>query len=84
LVEIELKNNSSIKNPLWSESIAVGSESFIKDIQQKLAGRVKGRLVVTYNGTTALKEPQAPYSILLASQKSTVRLKNTYVLPIRH
>jgi REP element-mobilizing transposase RayT len=84
LVEIELKNNSSIKNSLWSESIAVGSENFIKDIQQKLAGRVEGRSVVTYNGTTALKEPQAPYSALLASQKSAVRLGNTYILPVRH
>jgi hypothetical protein len=69
LVEIELKNNSSVKNSLWSESIAVGSENFIKEIQKKLAGRVEGRLVVTYNGTTALKEPQAPYSTLLAQPK---------------
>jgi hypothetical protein len=55
LVEIELKNNSSVKNPLWSESIAVGSESFMKDIQQKLAGRVKGRLVVAYKELRRLK-----------------------------
>ena len=34
-VNIELKNDSSIRNPVWSETIAVGKEYFVKDIQQK-------------------------------------------------
>lgn len=40
-VETELNNGQSLKNSLWSESLVVGKESFIKDIQQKLASRAK-------------------------------------------
>lgn len=49
-----------IKNSLWSESVAVGNEYFMKKIQQKPVGRVQGHSAVSHNGTAALKEPQAP------------------------
>jgi putative transposase len=80
-VESELKNGSSVKNPLWSESVAVGKESFIKGIKQKLASRAQGRSIVFNNETIALKESQAPYSTLLASKKEVLSLNNTYFLP---
>ena len=34
-IETELKNNVSTRNPHWSEAIAVGSEPFITEIQEK-------------------------------------------------
>lgn len=83
-VENELKNGPSLRNFLWSESVAIGSEYFIKDIQQKLAGRAQGRSAVSHNGTTVLKEPQAPYSTLFANQKGLLSRKNTYFLPTNH
>ena len=80
-MEFELNNGSSMKNSLWSESVAVGDECFIKEIQQRLAGRAQGRL---NNETTALKEPQAPYSTLLANKKGLLSVKNAYFLPINY
>jgi len=77
-VETELNDGHSLKNSLWSESLAVGKESFIKDIQQKLASRAKGRSIVSHNETTVLKEPQAPYSALFTTKKGHLSHKNTY------
>ena len=81
-VETELATNNAIKNSLWSESIAVGDGSFIKEIQQKLASRAQGRSALSYDGTNILKEPDVLYSALFTNQKGVVSLKNTYFLPI--
>ncbi len=75
----ELKNNAATRNSLWSESIAVGSAPFITDIQQKLASRAQKRSVVSMNGTTVLKEPQAPYNSLFDGKNDVLSLKNSYI-----
>ena len=77
-VTIELKNNVSTRNPFWSESIAVGSEPFISDIQQKLASRAQSRSMISANGTTILKEPKKPYTTVFDSKKDVLSLENTY------
>jgi hypothetical protein len=79
-VDVEIKKGSSVKNSLWSESIAVGTECFIKNIQDKLAGRAVGCSVVSHNGTTALKEPQSSYNSLSTGKKGLLSHKNTYFL----
>jgi putative transposase len=81
-VKTELANNSAIKNSLWSESIAVGDEFFIEEIQQKLASRAQGRSVLSQSGTNTLKEPDGPYSALFTGQKGILRSKTTDLLPI--
>ncbi len=79
-VESELRNGSVMKDSLWSESVAVGNDSFVKEIQQQLGGRVQGRSIVAHNGTTVLKEPQPPYNTLFAAKKDLLSLENTYFL----
>lgn len=79
-VESELRNGSVMKDSLWSESIAVGDDSFVKEIQQKLAGRVQGRSIIAHNGTTVLKEPQGPYNTLFDGKKDLLSLENVYFL----
>ena len=83
-VETELKNNSIKRNILWSESVAVGSERFIKDIHQQLAWRAKGRSIISNDGNTVLKEPQTPYNTVFAVKKTIPRQNNAYFLPIKH
>ncbi len=56
----------------------VGSEYFIQDIQQKLAGRIPGRSIASENETTMLKEPETPYSTLFDTKKDLLSLGNTY------
>jgi putative transposase len=79
-VESELRNGFSAKNPFWSESVAVGNECFIKDIQHKLAGRAQGRSIIVNNKNTAFKELQAPYSTLLVDKKGLLSPGNTCFL----
>lgn len=74
----------SNRNPLWSESIATGNERFIKDIHQRLSGKAQGRSVISHNGATALKEPQAPYSAFFADQKGLLTQENAYFLSINY
>ena len=82
-VGTELKRGRPMRKTLWSEFIAVGKESFLKDIQQELGGRAQGRSTVIHNGTeTILKEPQVPYNALFSPQKSLLSLKNTYFIEI--
>lgn len=68
-VDHELHNEATSRQGFWSESVAVGSECFIQDIKQKLAGRIRGRSIVTENETTMLKEPLTSYSTLFNAQK---------------
>jgi len=44
----------------WSESIAVGSESFVMMTKEKLGIRTKGREVVGEDGSYVLRESPAP------------------------
>ncbi len=72
-VNIELKNDSSIRNPVWSETIAVGKEYFVKDIQQKLSGKVPGRSVISKrDDCCTLEESQVSYNTLFIDQKSAL------------
>ncbi|PHR27749.1 MAG: transposase [Desulfotalea sp.] len=82
-VEHVLLNEGTKRQEFWSESVAVGGESFILDIQQKLAGRIPGRSIVTENEITVLNEPLAAYSTLFDAKKAPLSLKNTYFLDIK-
>lgn len=77
-VDLELKNDESRRQSFWSESVAVGDECFIKNIQQELSGRIPGRSIVSESGTTSLQEPQSSYSTLLWGQKGLLSSGNTY------
>lgn len=79
-VDLELMNDESKRQSFWSESVAVGDESFIQNIQLKLSGRISGRSIVSENGTTSLQEPQSSYSTLLGAQKGLLSIENAYLL----
>jgi putative transposase len=81
-VDLELKNEESKRQSFWSESVAVGDESFIQNIQQKLLGRIPGRTIVSENGTTSLQEPRLFYNTLFEGQKGPISTKNAYFLPL--
>ncbi len=79
-VEVELQADANIRKGLWSESIAVGSEGFVKKIQYQLEQRAEGRSVVMENEGSALKEAKAPYSTLYDGGKDVLRHDNSYLL----
>ena len=81
-VDLELKNDESKRQSFWSDSVAVGDECFIQNIQQELSGRIPGRSIVSENGTTSLQEPQSSYSTLSGGQKGLLNIENSYLLKL--
>jgi len=61
-VEEILKTKNYVRESKWSQSIAVGSKSFVEVIKEKLGIRAKGRKVEGTEGLYHLREPQAAYN----------------------
>ena len=62
--------------PFWSESIAVGSERFVKDIHGRLAAWEKRRRKRRLSYGFELREGQIRYDTVFDPQKSDIGAKN--------
>lgn len=49
------------RNPIWSESVAVGSSAYLKDIEHRLHHRLKSRSIEKTQQACILKESRIPY-----------------------
>ncbi len=78
-ITTELTNNALSRNHDWSESIAVGRESFTTTIKQQLASRAEKRSVVSINGVTVLKESEISYSTVFCAKKAVLSPPNAYL-----
>ena len=70
------------RQPRWTESIAVGSESFVRDTKQRLGIRAVGREVTEVrggDGSYELREPGTPYGTVFDPQNEGLRTKNMYL-----
>ena len=56
-----LQTDSSGKEDKWTQSIAVGSESFVERMKKALGYRARGRKMIRADDTSELREAQAPY-----------------------
>ncbi|MBU0946816.1 MAG: hypothetical protein KJ804_14380 [Proteobacteria bacterium] len=70
--------------PHWSETVAAGAESSIKDIQKRIAGKCVGCSVRTSNRAMVLKEPHSPYNTVSGTKNGAVSLENPYFSGINH
>ena len=78
LVEELLKDGTDSRQSEWTESIAVGSESFIEEIKGKLNVRAKGRKAIDAGTTFQLREPVSLYKTVLGIKKEDIGHENTY------
>lgn len=62
-----------------SESIAVGSESFVLITKEKLGIRAKGRKLVGEDGSYVLRESLAPYNSILGHENDVLRPENIFL-----
>ena len=62
----------------WTDSIAVGSESFVEEMKTRLGFKARGRNVVEGNKGYNLREEAAPYTVLFRPEKDDIGLENTY------
>ena len=81
-VEAELQADVQKRESLWSESIAIGSEGFVKRIHQQLGKRGKGRSIASGKEGFALREVSAPYNTFFEGEKRLLRPDNSYFIDI--
>ena len=62
-VETAMEGDGSVRDSNWSESIAVGDLTFVKDVVDRLGVKAMYRDIVEENGVTVLREPKIPYSV---------------------
>lgn len=77
-VETSLKKKSFIRNEMWTESVAVGSESFVRTMKTKLGHRAKGRKVIGEDDSFSLRESQFPYKGNFEDKNAAIRSENEY------
>jgi len=78
-VEEALEKQSYCKpEARWTESIAVGTEAFVRETKEKLGMRAIGRELVGGNGSYELREPEIPYDAKIDLEKEDLRLDNRF------
>jgi putative transposase len=77
-VEEALSADGHLRDGKWSESIAVGSESFVTMTKEKLGIKAKGRKVVGEDGSYVLQEPAAPYNGIFGLENEVLRAQNEH------
>lgn len=78
-VEKALRKGPTCRNPLWTESIAVGDEDFILSTKEKLAGKAVGRKPIAFDSGFELKEPSVPYNPFFIAEKEALSFGNSYI-----
>ena len=81
--EEALCNGSKHRQPEWTESIAVGSQTFIEGIQEKLNSRVKGRKIMESTDHYQLREPSTAYNAHFGGEKGPLSFENTFYLDLK-
>jgi len=78
-VEEALHDGGTIRQPEWTESIAVGSEGFVNGVLEKLERRVPGRKIRNGADHYELREPVGTYSALFTPEDGLLRVENRFL-----
>jgi hypothetical protein len=62
----------------WSESIAFGSEGFVREVKEKLGARAMWREIAGANGSYELREPPTAYEAVFDAKNVDLRQKNAF------
>lgn len=76
-VDRTLERGLAVRDDRWSESIAVGSLSFVENVKRDLGSRAAHRAVEENHGAYALRERSEPYSSNLRSETEPLSGENT-------
>jgi putative transposase len=60
-VEAALQSEARQRNPLWTESVAVGGREFVEAVQRRLGDRGRYREIEEVGGVHILREPAVAY-----------------------
>ncbi|MGH8119511.1 MAG: hypothetical protein ACRESK_02745, partial [Gammaproteobacteria bacterium] len=70
------RRGKPVRDEGWSTSIAVGSEAFVRNIQNTLGIKARARIVAQVNDKFMLKEKAAGYSAIFTPEKELLSVKN--------
>ncbi|HWP57912.1 MAG TPA: transposase [Candidatus Acidoferrales bacterium] len=76
-VQRTLERGLGAREDRWSESIAVGSLSFVENVKRALGHRAAHRAVEQRHGAYALRDQSEPYSGNLGSESEPLSVENT-------
>ena len=68
-IDSEIGQSATKRQPHWTQSIAVGSNAFIKEIRNKLAVKTVGRKIREIMNGFELREPELSYNVLFEAEK---------------
>jgi putative transposase len=75
-------STATTREPGWTESIAVGSKSFVDGIREQLQLRLTGRKVNDSGSHYELREQETTYSTLFATGNACLNTENMYFMGI--
>ena len=77
-VDEALEKQDLGRQPRWTESIAVGTENFVRDTKERLGIKAIGRDVIGSQGTFELREPEVPYKANFGPENDDLRQENRF------
>ncbi len=77
-VEEYLGSGEKVRMEKWTDSIAVGSRSFVEKVKKLLDFRAKGRDIIEGAEEFQVLEGKVVYNAFFNAEKSIIDLQNTY------
>lgn len=77
-----MRNEPQSRQPMWTESIAVGDEDYVAEVKRKLSSAALGRKIISDKDVYELREPSFPYSNHFDAQNRAPRLGNAFLWDI--
>jgi len=79
-IENELKSAQLGREPVWTQSLAVGHKDYIKGVKLELGMAARHRSIVEENDVYGLKEPVMPYATHLECEMDILNAENAILL----
>lgn len=78
-VQDALLNTAGNRESRWTESVAVGSSSYVEEIKARLGIKAAGRRIEKQQGDICvLREEPAPYNVVFDLENEALKLENGY------
>jgi putative transposase len=78
-VEAALRDGATARDDRWSDSIAVGSETFVEQAKAELGSAVGRRRIVADNKTYTLREQSSSYEYLFDDKNGVLSQNNAHL-----
>ena len=83
-VEAALNSPRNVRQPEWTEALAVGSEGFVNGVLETLGVRARGRRIRQGSGHYMLREPDASYGGAFGPENDPLTFDNSFFLGNNH